>query len=147
MSNLSIKTKIFSGLENLNAELNNISEKIKPTTDKVAAFAFAILGAFSAHTSPKNFTAFFIAGTAFGICSYFNNEKNKEKLHKHESSACVDGFFSEISGVKLPGGLLVALNFFITLCHIDHHATVYVPVAGLYCGAFAGKTFTQWLKN
>lgn len=143
----SIKNQIFSGLESLNISLNSNIKKIAPTVEKVGALAFALLGAFSAHTSPKNFTAFFILGTALGINSYLNNKDSKEKTHKHGSSACVDGFFNEISGVKLPASALIVANFFITLCHIDHHANVYVPVAGIYCGAFAGKTFTQWLQN
>lgn len=147
MTAVSFKHKIFNGLDSLNTTLANTSKKIAPTIEKVGALAFALLGAFSAHTSPKNFTAFFILGTALGINSYLNNKDSKEKTHKHGSSACVDGFFNEISGVKLPASALIVANFFITLCHIDHHANVYVPVAGIYCGAFAGKTFTHWLQN
>jgi|GEM_PF-3382055 len=145
MNTSSVKSTAFEYLESLTKICNKCSEKIVPTIKKVSALAFAILGAFSAFTSPKIFTAFFVVGAFLGVCSYFNNKNISAKSHKHGSSACVDGFLSEISSVKLPATVLIVANFFITLCHVDHHANVYVPVTGLYCGAFFGKNITEWL--
>jgi hypothetical protein len=143
----SLKSSAFGYLENLNNLCNSVNNNLIPTIETISSVAFVILGAFSAYTSPKLFTAFFIAGSVIGVCAYFNEKMQKAKPHKHnhESSGCVDGFFSEISKIKLPATVLVVANFVITWVHMDHHIEAYGPFAALYCGAVFGRHVTAYL--
>jgi hypothetical protein len=143
----SISNTLFPILENLNTFCNNASEKLVPQIKKICSVAFVILGGFSAYTSPKIFTAFFIAGFVMGVSAHFSEKDIKLHKGRHHKSGCVDGFLNEISNVKLPASIVVVSNFFITLVHIDHHATVYVPLTGLYCGAVFGKYVTAFLDE
>jgi hypothetical protein len=102
--------------------------------EKVSAVA---LGAFSLYTSWKLFTPFFAIGLAIGAYNYFQNRKTCH--HQAPGSACSQGFLEQLTGVKLPAPISLVANIAITVCHIDHHAIVFVPIIGLSMGAWVGK--------
>jgi hypothetical protein len=102
--------------------------------EKVSA---VVLGIFSALTDLKLFIPFFLTGMCIGIYDFLNNPRSASE--KHEGSSCAHGFLEQLTGVKLPAPVSLAANVAVTICHIDHHAAVFVPIVGLSLGAWAGR--------
>lgn len=106
--------------------------------EKISAIA---LGVFSAYTSRKLFVPYFFVGFCIGVYSNIQNEKSCD--HPHSVSSCAHGLLEQLTGVKLPRIVSLAANIAATVCHIDHHETVFVPVTGISLGAWAGKIALQ----
>lgn len=107
--------------------------------EKISAIA---LGIFSAFTSLELFIPFFFVGVCIGFYSYMQEKESCE--HSHPVSSCANGFLEQLTGVKLPPIISLAANIAVTICHIDHHATVFVPVVGISVGTWIGKTITPF---
>lgn len=90
------------------------------------------LGIFSAYVNFKMFLPSFLAGVGIGAYNYFYDNEGCD--HVHTFGSC-----SQIRGVRLPAPVTIAINFAITICHIDHHSSVFVPVMGIQVGAWAGE--------
>ena len=106
--------------------------------EKISAIA---LGVFSAYTSRTLFVPYFFVGFCIGI---YSNIQNKDSCdHPDTVSSCAHGLLEQLTGVKLPRIVSLAANIAVTVCHIDHHETVFVPVIGISLGAWAGKTALQ----
>lgn len=112
--------------------LINIIEKISAV----------VLGVFSAYTCWKLFVPFFFLGCGIGIYTFIKAKKSCD--HSHPVSACANGFLEQLTGVKLPKIASLAANIAVTICHIDHHAVVFVPVVGVSLGAWIGKTSSHY---
>lgn len=102
--------------------------------EKISAVA---LGVFSAIVDWKLFVPFFFVGTGIGIYSYIQD--SKVGGHVHPISSCANGLLEQLTGVKLPPVVSLAANIAVTVCHIDHHSTVFVPVIGVSLGNWIGK--------
>lgn len=107
--------------------------------EKISAVA---LGAFSAYVSWKLFVPFFFAGVAIGIYSYLRDKNSCQ--HSHPVSSCAHGFLEQLTGVKLPAPISLAANVAVTICHIDHHGIVFVPIVGISLGAWVGKAASHY---
>ncbi len=125
---------------------NNCHSKEKSNFDllinvieKISAIA---LGAFSLYTNWQLFVPFFFVGTCVGIYSYIQDKKS---CHEHNpASSCAHGLLEQLTGVKLPPIISLVANIAVTVCHIDHHATVFVPVIGVSLGNWIGKTASHY---
>lgn len=106
--------------------------------EKISAIA---LGVFSAYTSRKLFVPYFFVGFCIGI--YSNSQNNNSCDHSSPVSSCAHGLLEQLTGVKLPKIVSLAANIAATVCHIDHHETVFVPITGISLGAWAGKIALQ----
>lgn len=102
--------------------------------EKISAVA---LGIFSAYVDLKLFIPFFFAGVCIGIYSYVQDSKT---CHSHPVSACAHGLLEQLTGTKLPPLVSLIANLAVTVCHIDHHAVVFVPIIGISLGNWLGKT-------
>ncbi len=129
-----------------NLELGTRQYEVKSRTDllmsaieKVSALA---LGIFSAYVSLELFVPFFIASISIGIYSYMNDKQSCE--HNHAGSSCAHGLLEQLTGVKLPPIISLAANIAVTVCHIDHHAIVFVPIIASSLGAWLGKTASNY---
>ncbi len=107
--------------------------------EKISAVA---LGVFSAYTCLELFVPAFFFGVCVGIYSYIQDEKSCN--HGHSGSSCAQGLLEQLTGVKLPRTVSLAANIAVTVCHIDHHATVFVPVTGVSLGAWVGKMASHY---
>lgn len=104
------------------------------------------LAAFAAYTSPKLFLPFFGVGVILGIYLHWDKKVKHHHNHEHEEGGgCSQGFLEQLTGVKLPPPLGLAANIGITICHIDHHGTVFVPLTGLNAGLWAGKLLGEYI--
>ncbi|HRD56380.1 MAG TPA: hypothetical protein PLC42_08300 [Parachlamydiaceae bacterium] len=125
--------------ENCHHKTSSVYEKVFEVLEKVSALA---LGIFSAYVSWKLFLPSFFAGISIGIYLYL---KDKDScLAKHASSSCANGLLEQLTGVKLPSAVSLAANLAVTVCHIDHHANVFVPVIGVSVGAWLGKSLAGY---
>ncbi len=103
--------------------------------EKISAVA---LGAFSFYTNWQLFLPFFFVGVCIGI---YDHTKNKGSCSEHHStSSCAHGLLEQLTGAKLPSIISLVANIGVTVCHIDHHDTVFVPIAGVSVGNWIGKT-------
>lgn len=105
---------------------------------KICAFA---IGAFALYVNWKLFVPFFFVGVLIGIHAYNNNENFE---HFHSLSACGHGAIEQWTGVKLPVFVTIIAIVAENICHIDHHARVFVPIVGVTIGAWAGKTASHY---
>ena len=108
------------------SKLMNVIEKI----------SMAALAVFSACILPELFMVSALAGMAFGTYRYYTTPP--EKRLDPAGSVCSQGFLEHLTGVRLPAALSLIANVAITVCHIEHHAPVFVPLVGLSIGAWAG---------
>jgi hypothetical protein len=109
-------------------------DTLLPMIEKVTAIGLGIL---SAYTNIQLFVPYFIGGAAIGVFSYLQNRQAVDITH--QSSSCAYGLIEQLTQVKLPPIVSLAANVAVTVCHIDHHETVFVPVIALSLGAWVGK--------
>lgn len=119
------------------------SSKMMRAFEIISAVALA---AFSAYKQIKLFVPAFLVGMVMGIYSqasadHCNDCHNKEK--KNPGSSCALSLLEQLTGARLPVPVSIGANIAITVCHIDHHATVFVPVVGVSIGAWVGKSFAS----
>jgi len=114
------------------------SDRLLLVAEKISAVA---LGAFSAYTNIQLFVPFFLVGIALGIHTFLKREASH--VGHVPSIGCSQGFMEQLTGIKLPTALSLAANIAITICHIDHHETVFVPIVAISLGAWAGKMMMQ----
>lgn len=125
-------------------QTSKISSIVMNALEKISAIALAV---FSALTNMPLFIPFFFAGVSVGIYNYIEEKYNDEKKHyceeehkSHHSSSGCGGFLEQLTGVKLPAPLSLVANIGITICHIDHHDTIFVPIVALSVGTWAGQS-------
>jgi len=106
--------------------------------EKVSAVA---LGAFSFYTSWQLFVPFFFVGACIGIYSDIKDGKSRDS---HPVSSCAHGFLEQLTGVQLPSMLSLVANIAVTVCHIEHHVAVFVPIIGVSLGNWIGKTMSHY---
>jgi hypothetical protein len=107
-------------------------DQLLAVVEKISA---AALAAFSLYTSWMLFLPFFALGAAVGVSAYYENSS-----HEHGPvSSCSAGVMEQLTGIRLPRALSLGANIGATLCHIDHHATVFVPIVAISIGAWTGK--------
>lgn len=107
--------------------------------EKVSAVA---LGIFSAYCNWQLFLPFFAVGLAIGVYTYIKNEKAGK--HTHPGSSCAHGLIEQLTGVELPKPISLAANIAVTVCHIDHHSSVFIPIVGVSLGAWVGKAASHY---
>ncbi|GAB4226604.1 MAG: hypothetical protein Tsb0021_02760 [Chlamydiales bacterium] len=106
--------------------------------EKISAIA---LGALSFYINRQLFVPFFFVGVCIGI---YGHIKDKNTCSGHPPvSSCAHGLLEQLTGVKLPPVITLIANISVTVCHIDHHATVFVPIIGISLGNWIGKTAAQ----
>ena len=113
---------------------NTLEDSLLPIIEKITAVG---LGVFSVYTSFNSFVPFFIGGIILGVYSYMQNKEAVDITHR--SSSCAYGLIEQLTQVSLPPVVSLAANVAMTVCHIDHHADVFVPIIALSLGAWAGK--------
>lgn len=126
--------------------ISNLKEKSKidfaiDTIEKMSAVA---LGVFSLYTRWQLFIPFFVFGVCLGA---FTQVKGEAVHHVHHSSSCVRGLIEDLTGAKLPRILSTIAGVAVTLCHIDHHADVFVPIIGTSLGNWMGKTVSSYQRT
>ena len=115
------------------------SDKAFRLIERVSAIG---LGVIAALTEFWLFVPSFIVGGLIGVFSY----KEPDHVHSHKDGSCSIGFFEQITGVKLPRSLGLAAGIAVTAAHIDHHASVFVPIVGVTLGIWAGKALASSLN-
>jgi hypothetical protein len=103
--------------------------------EKISAVA---LGLFSAYTNWMLFVPSFLIGIGIGIYNHIKRE-GTEEAHSHSHSSCAHEVFERVTGVSLPAPISLAAGVAVTICHIEHHAIAFVPIAGLFLGAWVGE--------
>lgn len=135
--------------------------------EKISLVALSVIAAY---TSPKLFFPFFGTGIVLGTCLYWNKRIswpcNPEKSCSHEkqtcahddhenptcstehgSGGCSQGFMEQLTGVQLPAPLKLGVNIAVTVGHIDHHSTIFVPIIGLNAGICIGSLLGDALPS
>ena len=106
--------------------------------EKVSAIA---LGAFSLYTNWQLFVPFFFVGGCIGVYSY---TKETKSCHDHHPASSCGGLIEDLTGVKLPPLISTIAGIAVTVCHIEHHASVFVPIIGVALGNWMGKTASHY---
>jgi hypothetical protein len=122
------------------------SKKFRLAMAILEKISLVALAAFAAYTNPKLFFPFFGAGILLGAYLHWNKKPKEHHGHAHEEGGgCSQGFIEQLTGVKLPPPLGLAANIAITVVHIDHHDTVFVPLTGLNAGMWVGKLMGEYI--
>jgi len=109
--------------------------------EKISLVALAV---FAGYTNPKLFLSFFGGGVFLGIVTHITKKHECGDKHGHEDGGgCSQGFLEQLTGVRLPAPVGLAANVAITVCHIDHHQTIFIPLIGLNAGMWVGKLIAQ----
>lgn len=103
--------------------------------EKVTVFA---LGVFALLTSPVLFISSFAIGSLIGIFTHIKSTDCHSHKHSSEGS-CSHGFFESRLGIKLPESIALLAGAAVVAEHIDHHSSVFVPIAGMTFGIWAGN--------
>lgn len=108
-------------------------EKAFRDSEKICAIALGVLAAL---TEFWLFLPSFAVGALIGI---FNHKESSHAHHHSTEGGCSHGFIEQATGVKLPRSLALAAGFAVMSVHIDHHASVFVPIVGVTLGIWAGN--------
>lgn len=102
-------------------------------------YIFAIV-AFSIITDLDLFIPSFLFGLMVGVYNHYN-EKNECK-HGHSVSACSSEILAQLLSIKLPHLIALTMGVAVLIQHIEHHPSVFVPLVGIWSGAwFIQRTF------
>ena len=99
------------------------------------------LGIFAAYTNMNLFLPSFAFGVTLGIYSFFDAKNNCDE--GHSVSGCSHDLLESITKVKLPRIILLIASVATLVCHIDHHESVFVPIVGIFIGAWVGKMVSE----
>lgn len=126
--------EVFSKTQEYNVKNKSQISTFLGIVEKIAAIA---IGAFSLYTDWQLFVPFFL----LGICvSTFSSIIEHDSCHKHRaSSSCAHSPIEDLTGVKLPPIIATIAGVAVTICHIDHHASVFVPIVGVALGHWIGQ--------
>lgn len=106
--------------------------------EKISAIA---IGIFSAYVNWKLFVSFFFAGVCIELYNHIQGGASCD--HPRPVSSCAHGLLEQQTGINLPPLISLAANVAITICHIDHHETVFVPITGISLGMWVEKTVSH----
>ena len=109
--------------------------------EQITAVALAV---FAYQVSAELFIPFVLVGTAIGLYQALTSEASE--LDHGARMGCSRGLMEQLTGIKLPRLVSLATDVAVMWCHIDHHATVFVPMIALYTGAklaLSGTTLAQ----
>lgn len=99
--------------------------------EKISAVA---LGIFAAYMDWELFVPFFFAGACIGV---YSCPQNKTPCNpSFPVSSCTNSLLEQLTGVKLPPIIALVINIAVTVCHIEHHTAIYVPIIGISLGAW-----------
>lgn len=101
------------------------------------------LSVFAASLDPLLFAPFLAFGVILGVYMHWN--KSHQASHLDIDGGCSQGFLEQLTGIKLPALLGLAVNIALMWCHIDHHSQIFVPIIGLNTGIWIGKLATHYL--
>lgn len=119
----------------LSPSMENKMEEAFRIVEKISAVA---LGALAALTAFWLFLPSFVVGALIGVVGHKTSTISHSHHHKVESS-CSHGFIEQTTGVKLPQSLALAAGVAVMAVHIDHHASVFVPIVGVTLGIWTGN--------
>ena len=108
-------------------------DKALELAEKVSLVAIGIMAAL---IDLPLFACTFLIGAAIGLLS---DQKHLVSEHHADHALCSHGFLEHLTGIKLPAPIGLAANVAIFVAHLDHHATVFVPIVGVTMGIWAGK--------
>lgn len=114
-----------------------MNEKLLLLLEKASAVA---LGVLAASANIQLFASFLSLGILIGAYQYASSEPHTARAGV---SSCAQGFMEQLTGIRLPRLVSLAVNLAVTWCHIDHHTTVFVPVIGVSLGAWVGHAIGQ----
>ncbi len=103
------------------------------TIEKVS---LVFLSAISVVTRPVLFLVSFAGGR---FLQEYLQSKQILALGVGTAPSCTQGVLEQITGVKLPAPIALAVNVAITVCHAVHHSLVFTPIIGLYAGMYSAK--------
>jgi hypothetical protein len=111
------------------------TENVFRLIEKVSVVALGVLAAL---TSLELFLPSFALGVVVGILTPKHQHKHSHHSHKIEAT-CSHGYIEQGTGIELPRPLALAAGFAVTAVHIDHHASVFVPIVGVTLGIWVGN--------
>lgn len=109
--------------------------------EQITAVALAVL---AYQVSADLFIPFALVGASIGLYQALTSNASE---HDHSARmGCSRGLMEQLTGIQLPRLVALATDVAVMGCHIDHHATVFVPMIALYTGAklaLYGATLSQ----
>ncbi len=95
------------------------------------------LGAIAVMTSVTLFVPFFLLGVGIGL--YHTHFAETAPCYKSEIAGCGQGFMENMANMHFPIEISLLANLGITVCHLDHHPTVFVPYTAIALGMWTGQ--------
>lgn len=118
-------------------QINKVDAEV--CLDILGKVCLVALAVFALYVSWKLFLPFFVVGIIIGALTYVPEQKGG--CH---SGSCSTGFLEEVTGVKLPRVILLALAVGNLAVHVDHHPNIFVPSVGIFTGAWIGRLAAKW---
>lgn len=107
--------------------------KLMAVMSKVSLVGLAVLAAC---TAMPLFAPAFVAGALYGLYDGCSNAHQPSK--EASFSGCSQGFWQDLTGVAFPAPVALLAGVASAAVHIDHHASVFVPLAGFAAGLWCG---------
>jgi hypothetical protein len=95
------------------------------------------LGVIAMITSATLFIPWLGIGVVWGL--YEHHNQTKSCSHQHGFAGCGQGFMERMAGTPFRPELSLIANLAVTICHIDHHPTIFVPYSGFALGMWMGQ--------
>src|SRR5262245_45598720 len=99
-----------------------VSDKIMYVLEKIS---LAVFGIFAALKNINLFLPYMTAGVGLGIYIFY---RDGNVFHGMTPSGCSQGILEQVTGIRFPAPLALGFNVATLLCHIDHHASAFVPI-------------------
>jgi hypothetical protein len=118
---------------NAHSQCPNCAHPIKQDPRLVIAMRIGALalGAFAAYVEWKLFVAALLVGIPAGV--FWGSKGNQSP-----QSACSQGVIDNLTQTQLHPIINLIFGAAVTVCHIDHHPTIFVPIVGFSLGAWVG---------
>lgn len=115
------------------------SEKLQKVMKVLEVVSLVVLAVIACYTNYKLFLPFFGAGILLGTYMHWKTEQKPTLISGSDGGGCSQGFLEQLTGVKLPAPIGLAVNVAMTYEHIVHHSKIFPPIIGLNAGYWVGK--------
>lgn len=122
--------------------------RLKTPADYLVLISRIALGIIAAITSLTLFLPFFVGGIGWALHQLHHPASHAH--HHHHDPFSVSGcgeYMQTISGMEFSPEASLIVNLSITICHIDHHPTVFVPYSAVSVGMWVGQLLDKPLTN
>ncbi|MBA3958079.1 MAG: hypothetical protein H0X51_06775 [Parachlamydiaceae bacterium] len=115
----------------------HVVSRATPLERVISKAVFVAIGAFACYIEMQLFIPFFFVGMLIKTIQY--QQQGDAILQGTDITSCSLSALEQLSEMRLPPMVSLAIIVATFVCHVEHHPSVFVPVTAIFLGAWVLK--------